>query len=95
MQKLIPDLPIERDPSDVFEQHFGMDLRRIPDASNEIAAVLASYDFKLRNCGAALARVLGWLTFQARNDIRPEDFLKAITDQSVNYYQAFSRLSPE
>ncbi len=69
---------------------FGIDGEHIPDVSNEIAAILIANNFRLRSCGAALARVLGWLAFQARNDIAPTEFLKAVTDQSLNYCRAFS-----
>lgn len=68
---------------------FGIDFRMIPGASNEIASILRANNFRLRSSGAALARVLGWLACQARNDIEPRDFLKAFTDQTLNYYNEF------
>ena len=93
MDKLIPDLITERltgEDAEVFRAAFGVDLVLVPDAANEIAAILAAREFKLRNCGAALARVLGWLACQARDEINPEDFIKAVAAQSLNYCNAFS-----
>jgi hypothetical protein len=95
MEKLIPDLPIDAASAE-FGEVLGVDFDRIPDASNEIAAVLRAQDFGLRSCGAALARVLGWLAFEARTQIEPREFLKAVTDQSLNYVAGFSaRADPE
>ena len=76
-----------------YGEVFGIDSKRIPDAANEIAAVLVANNFGLTSCGVALARVLGWLAFQARNDIEPGEFLKAVTDQGLNYCGAFSARS--
>ena len=89
MRKLIPDLAVDSAVAE-YGEVFGIDSKRIPDASNEIAAILLANNFQLRSCGAALARVLGWLAFQARNDIEPGEFLKAVTNQSLNYCGAFS-----
>ena len=92
MEKPIPDLAVDT-PIAKQGEVFGIDGERIPDVSNEIAAILLANNFRLRSCGVALARVLGWLAFQARNDIEPGEFLKAVTDQSLNYYGAFSARS--
>jgi hypothetical protein len=92
MKKLIPDLAVDGAVAE-YGEVFGIDSKRIPDASNEIAAILLANNFQLRSCGAALARVLGWLAFQARNDIEPGEFLKAVTDQGLNYCGAFSARS--
>jgi hypothetical protein len=92
MEKPIPDLPIDRGVAE-YGETFGVDGKRIADVSNEITAILLANNFGLRSCLAALARVLGWLAFQARNDIEPGEFLKAVTDQSLNYYRAFSARS--
>lgn len=89
MEKPIPSLAIDT-PVAEYAEVFGIDGKRIPDVSNEIAAILLANNFRLRSCGAVLARVLGWLAFQARNDIAPAEFLKAVTEQSLNYCAAFS-----
>ena len=91
-KKFIPDLDVDKENPELGEA-LGIRLDRIPDASNEIAAILVSNDFALRSCGAALARVLGWLAFQSQAEIEPREFLKAVSEQSLNYCTAFAARS--
>ena len=56
-----------------------------------MAAVLIAGNFNLRTSAAALSRILGWLAYQAgQHGTKPEDFMKAVTEQSLNYCGAFS-----
>ncbi len=87
----MPDLQIYEVMGD--DGFLGIEIKDIPRVANEIAAVLAKEDFKLRSCSAALAHVLGWLAYQIKEQgSSPEDFMAAVTEQSLNYCHEFSRL---
>jgi hypothetical protein len=90
MERYIPDLAIDG----VMKDHgdaVGIDTKQVPNISNEMAGVLVSGGYNLRTSLAAIARLLGWLAFQAeQHGMTPEDFTKAATQQTLNYSRAFS-----
>jgi hypothetical protein len=93
MENLIPNLAIDEAMKDngEFGEVFGIDTNQIPKLSNELANVLASGGFNLRTSAAAISRLLGWLAHQAEQQgYAPEDFMKAVTHQTLNYCRAFS-----
>jgi hypothetical protein len=90
MDKVIPDLLID-DVTTEYGPFLDIDTKRVPDISNEMAAVLAVGHFNLRTSVAALSRLLGWLAHQAeQHGTKPEDFMEAVTQQTLNYCRAFS-----
>jgi hypothetical protein len=90
VDKPIPDLSIDDTMAD-YEQFLDIDTKQIPAIANNLAAVLVAGNFNLRTSAAALSRILGWLAYQAeQNGSTPEDFLNAVTQQSLNYCGAFS-----
>ena len=89
MEKPIPSLAIDT-PVAEYAEVFGIDGKRIPDVSNEIAAILLANNFRLRSCGAVLAASWdGWRS-KPETILPPAEFLKAVTEQSLNYCAAFS-----
>jgi hypothetical protein len=89
VEKPIPDLSIDDTMAD-YGQFLGIDTKQIPRIANEMAAVLVTGNFNLRTSAAALSRILGWLAYEAgQHGTKPEDFMKAVTEQSLNYFGAF------
>jgi hypothetical protein len=93
MENLIPNLAIDEAMKDngEFGEVFGIDTNQIPRLSNELANVLASGGCNLRTSAAAVSRLLGWLAHQAEQQrYPPEELMKAVTQQTLNYCRAFS-----
>lgn len=92
-RKLIPDLIIDQ----LVAEHGrfqDVDGTQAQELSNAIAAVLLPEDANFRTSMYALARVLGWVAFLVQEKITPEDLIKSVTEQSMNFYRAFQDRSP-
>jgi hypothetical protein len=85
---MIPDLSIDR----IVAEHGSfqhIDGIRAQEISNEVAAVLFPEDTNFRTSIYALARVLGWVAFLVQERMAPDELLKSITEQGLNFHRAF------